>query len=208
MIYTLDLTFDPNNAYRYLSLLKKNYNHLHWHYEKNHNDYRAIYSNDHMQDTTKNNMLSVHGWGLQTIYNDPLFPYHCDIDPHDEGPEYFKDTPLVFGFFQDVKKHFDDIFRSFVMCFPAGSHIGKWKTQSGTEHVKVFLPIISNSGSFIYSYNNKIQKVCLNEGNIFVLDNSENFGELRNDGEDEISFITFNAPKKFLSKILELQGSI
>ena len=104
MIHTLNLTYNKFDAITYYKKLQNNFKHLHWHYTKDHCDPSGI--------GTKNHMKNVHGWGLQTIYSDTTFPYHCDIDPHDEGPEYFKDTDLVFGFFKEIKDKFVNPYRS------------------------------------------------------------------------------------------------
>lgn len=200
MIYTLDLKYSVEEATNYIDELKKNFSHLHWGYNEHHCDPRGIGS--------KNRMDNVHGWGLQTIYADPEFPYHCDIDPHDEGYEYFKDTPMVFGFFKRLKELFKNPYRSFVMSFPPNHHIGRWKSGSGPAHGKVFVPIKTNNETAIFSLEDTVQKVILEEGKIYLFDMTEHYGEIKNDGDSEITFITFNIPMESFNSALELKGIV
>jgi hypothetical protein len=202
MIYTLELKVNLDYALDYTKQLNTNFKHLHWWYEKHHNDFRGL------GDGIKNNMKNVNGWGLQTIYNDPQFPYHCDIDPHDEGYEYFKDTDLVFGFFKDLKSLFVNPYRSFLMNFPSNHYIGKWQSGSGGLHAKVFVPIISNNSTRLISYNPAQQVITLNPGSIYVFDMSEHHGELKNDGDTDITFITFNIPSPSIKPALLLRGIV
>ena len=148
MIHTLQLKYNIADAVEYFNKLDTDFQHLHWFYRKHHNEPAVI--------EAKNNMDNVQGWGLQTIYADPSFPYHCDIDPHNEGPEYFKDTDLTFGFYKRAKELFKDPYRSFLMTFPAGHHIGKW-LPTPPLHGKIFIPIKSNNSTVMISYQNKTQ---------------------------------------------------
>jgi hypothetical protein len=148
-------------------------------------------------------MDNVSGWGLQTIYADLRFPYHCDIDPHDEGPEYFKDTELVFGFFKDIKDKFVDPYRSFLMTFPAKHKIGKW-LPGGPPHGKVFIPIVTNDSTTITDLTND-QTVVLEVGKSYMFDMTTNYGELKNDGDSDITFITFNVPEKTFNHVLSIR---
>jgi hypothetical protein len=192
MIHTLNLTYNVFDAIEYYKKLQNNFKQLHWHYTKDHCDPRGI--------GTKNHMDNVHGWGLQTVYADITFPYHCDIDPHDEGPEYFKDTELVFGFFKEIKAKFVNPYRSFLMTFPAHHNIGRW-LPGGPPHGKVFIPIITNSQATITDLTNN-QTVILKEGNVYMFDMTTNYGEFKNEGDTAITFITFNVLADTFSHVL------
>jgi len=192
MIHTLNLTYNIFDAIEYYKKLQNNFKQLHWHYTKDHCDPRGI--------GTKNHMDNVHGWGLQTVYSDITFPYHCDIDPHDEGPEYFKDTDLVFGFFKEIKDKFVNPYRSFLMTFPAQHNIGRW-LPGGPPHGKVFIPIITNRQATITDLTNS-QTVVLKEGNVYMFDMTTNYGEFKNEGDTAITFITFNVPADTFPHVL------
>jgi hypothetical protein len=194
MIHTLNLTYNSLDALDYYLELQTNFKSLHWHYTNDHCDPRGIESKNHLDN--------VHGWGLQTIYADTTFPYHCDIDPHDEGPEYFKDTPLVFGFFKEIKTRFVNPYRSFLMTFPAHHRIGKW-LPGGPPHGKVFIPIVTNNQTTITDLTNN-QKVRLEVGKIYMFDMTVNYGEFSNDGNSEITFITFNIPANTFEHVLSI----
>jgi len=194
MIHSLNLTYNVFDAIEYYKTLQNDFKHLHWWYKKDHNDFRSV--------DNKNHMDNVHGWGLQTIYNDPTFPYHCDIDPHDEGPEYFKDTDLVFGFFKQMKDKFVDPYRSFLMTFPPKHHIGKW-LPGGPLHGKVFIPIITNSHATITDLTDN-QTTVLQEGNVYMFDMTSHYGEFKNEGESAITFITFNVPASTFKHTLSI----
>lgn len=194
MIHTLNLPYNEVEAIEYYRELQKNFKNLHWHYTKDHCDPRGI--------ENKNRLDDVHGWGLQTIYDDPEFPYHCDIDPHDEGPEYFKDTPLVFGFFKEIKDKFVNPYRSFLMTFPKHHGIGRW-LPGGPPHGKVFIPIITNDNTTITDLTNN-QTVKLKIGKIYMFDMTVNYGEFKNDGDSAITFITFNIPSDTFKYVLNI----
>lgn len=195
MIYKLDLTYNVFDALEYYKELQRNFKHLHWHYTEDHCDPRGIENKNYLKD--------VHGWGLQTIYADLDFPYHCDIDPHDEGPEYFKDTTLVFGFFKTIKYKFTNSYRSFLMTFPAYHNIGRW-LPGGPPHGKVFIPIVTNDKTTITDLTNN-QTVNLKVGEIYMFDMTVNYGEFKNKGDSAITFITFNIPADTFEHTLNIK---
>lgn len=199
MIHTLDLTYNIQEARDYLEALNNEYQHLHWWYRKDHNEPAVI--------EAKNNMDQMHGWGLQTVYADPSFPYHCDLDPHDEGPEYFKDTAMVFGFFQRLKDQFHNPFRSFLMSFPPNQHIGKW-LPTPPLHGKIFVPITTNNNTLLISHTNPLQTVVFELGKIYLIDTTTNYAEFKNNGDTEITFITFNIPQAAFDHALQLKGIV
>jgi hypothetical protein len=193
MIHILDIKFDQMEALTYVNELESRFKHLCWHYEKHHNDPRGIGSH--------NNLNQIQGWGLQTIYSDITFPYHCDIDPHDEGPEYFKDTEMSIGFFLKLKKKFPNMYRSFVMKFPSDHYIGKWKSGSGPAHGKIFIPVVSNNKTKLIDHTNANTEI-LEVGKIYLFDMTKNYGEFRNDSDTEITFITFNIPESDIRSVI------
>ena len=186
MITTLELTYNPQDAVDYLKTLQTEYEHYHWYYVKDHNDLRSL--GNHFS------LKTMHGYGLQTIYGDLTFPYHCDIDPHDEGPEYFKDTALVFGFFKNIKDNFNDVFRSFVMTFEPGDYIGKW-TAGVKPHTRIFIPLVTNGTDWLRAYDsNGYYNVIPEVGKIYTIDMLDNtsYANIVNEGNANISFIMFS----------------
>lgn len=192
MIHTLNISYNIEEAIEYFNILTTDFQHLHWRWREHHCDPRGI--------EEKNMMDNIHGWGLQTIYADPDFPYHGDIDPHDEGPEYFKDTPLVFGFFKKIKNKFANPYRSFLMTFPPDHYIGKW-LPGGPPHGKVFIPIITNDQTTIVDLTNN-QIVLFELGKVYMFDMTKNYGEFKNEGNSAITFITFNVPANTFKDLL------
>jgi hypothetical protein len=186
MIKILDITFDPEDATSYLNTLDADYQHYHWEYVKHHPDPRGLGDN--------NCLKSMHAYGLQTVYEDTTFPYHCDIDPHDEGPEYFKDTELVFGFFKDIKDKFKNVYRAFVMTLPPDNFIGKW-TVGPRVHSKIFIPIVTNGTAWLrYFTDGQEYRVIPELGKVYQIDMAmnENYAEIINDGDSDITFIIFS----------------
>jgi hypothetical protein len=199
MIHTLDINFNIGEALEYHKILTQNYQHLHWWYEKDHNDPLMI--------DPKNDMDIVHGWGLQTIYNDLTFPYHCDLDPHNEGPEYFKDTELVFGFFKKFKDRFSLPYRSFLLTFPPSKYIGKW-IPAKPPHGKIIAPLYTNEESKVISFRPEGEmSITLEAGKIYLLE-TEHYAEFRNDGSSDLTVITFNILTESFNQALELKGTI
>jgi hypothetical protein len=200
MIHTLNLSYNIDDAVEYLDILNSKFDNLHWWYTKHHCDPRGI------NDTSR--LTDIHGWGLQTIYDDKMFPYHIDIDPHDEGPEFFKDTDLVFGFFKNIKDQFVDVYRSFLLHFPPGHYIGNWEA-GGDPHGKIFIPIVTNSQVTISSFNKEeTQTVELEVGKIYFFDMTKVRGEFKNSSDKEISFIIFKIPENTFNHVLTLQGKV
>jgi hypothetical protein len=188
MIETLDITVDPVEILEYKQLLDTNFKHYHWEYVKHHNDgFRSVGAH--------NCLKSMHGYGLQTIYNDLTFPYHCDIDPHDEGPEYFKDTELVFGFFKELKDKFPNVFRSFLMTFPPENYISKW-SPGPIKQNRIIVPIQTNNTKWLkYYVDGTSYEISPTVGKVYqlVLDKDKTFASVTNDGDTDISFIMFNS---------------
>lgn len=198
MIHDLNLHYDTNEALFYYQELKNNFSNLKWVYFDDHNNLSVI--------EAKNSMNKTAGWGLQTIYDDPDFPYHCDLDPHDEGPEYFKDTKMVFGFFEKTKKLFPEMFRSFLFVFQPKEYIGKW-IPTLPEHDKIFIPINCNSDTKLISHGKETIIKTLRAGQILLLE-TKHYAEFRNDGDTESSFITFNVPVCHRQHCFNLTGKI
>ncbi len=197
-IFKLNLKFNLDDALEYYNILKKDLNHLSWVYREHHNEPAMI--------DPKNNMDDVKGWGLQTIYDDPSFPYHCDLDPHDDGPEYFKDTPMVFGFFKRFIDMLKQPYRSFLFVWPSGQYIGKWMSHD-PPHVFVALILQSNKDCYAYSYQSE-EKVPLETGDVYLVDTTQYAAELRNDGEQDFIFIVTSVPVEYKQELIDLKGII
>ena len=195
----LDIIYDPKDAIDYFNILKDNFQHFHWGYRKHHNEPSVI--------DPKNFIDEMNGWGLQTIYSDPSFPYHCDLDPHDEGPEYFKDTPMVFGFFKRLKDMLFEPYRSFLFNWPAGQKLGKWQSHT-PPHVSIIVPVITNSQVEVIVHSNPVQHTYLEEGHIYLLDTNEYPAEFKNNSGEEITIIVVNVPLKYSQHVLNLTGTI
>jgi hypothetical protein len=199
MIYNLDLKYNPNEAMEYYEILKKEFQHYHWEYKKHHNDPNFI--------DPKNHLADLNGWGLQTIYNDPTFPYQPDLDPHDEGPEYFKDTPMVFGFFKRAKDKLIDPFRSFLMTSPSGHYID-WCITHAPHHGVIFIPITVNDETYFRSKYDLDKKYYLKLGQIFLIDPSVYAFEFRNQGSTAVTGIQISVPTETFNHVFSLKGTI
>lgn len=198
MISELNLSFDVNEALAYYETLNNDYKHLHWFYLKDHNDPKFI--------DPKNKMDDMNGWGLQTIYNDMSFPYHCDLDPHNEGPKYFKSTPLVFGFAERLLNFFPSPYRTCLYIHTPTTHINKWM-PGGPKHVKVILPLRTNSKSLLTSHTMPVTEVHPVPGKVYLV-KPTNPIEVINLGETDDIFIVFNVPEERLSDVEKLTGVI
>lgn len=185
MIKISNIKYNTDDANAYYNILETQYSKYKWHYVKHHNDPRSIGSN--------NNLYSMYGYGLQTIYADLKFPYHCDIDPHDEGPQYFKDTELIFGFFANLKSKFTNVYRSFLLTFGCNNYIGKWNPGS-TNHIRCFVPISASTIPWLSYYESNVKHSIVPEvGKIYELDMiKNNYIEINNISETNVTFIMFN----------------
>lgn len=187
-----NIPYKVDEAVEYYEELLKNYQHLHWYYTKDHNNPDII--------DPKNNLGKMNGWGLQTIYNDLKFTHHCDLDPHDEGPKYFKDTELVFGWGKEMMYLFEERFRSLLFVYPPGDYLGKWNPPP-PPHFRMFIPILSNDQSWLISHTDPLTKVLLTPGTVY-LNTMNSYSELRNDGDTDLVFLQINSPIKFLEQTL------
>jgi len=186
MIHILD-EFDVDYAVQYYNELTLSKQQLHWHWYNDHPDHDMV--------DPKNNILDMHGWGLQTIYKDKQFPYHIDIDPHDDGPELFTDTELVFGFAKQLLSMYPSGYRPFLLVLPPGNFVDKWKPPpSSPVHDMMFVPIISNNKCTLMSHTIPVIQYQLVPGTT-VLATTNADTELRNDGDTDLVFILFNLPK-------------
>jgi len=198
MIYKLKVKYDIQEALDYYNTLSRNYQHLHWDYTKDHNEPTII--------DPKNKLSKMHGWGLHTIYSDPTFPYHCDLDPHDEGPEWFRNTELVFGFVEKVFNFFPNAYRSCLYVHPPGTHIGRWK-PAGPPHGKVVIPILSNDACFYVSHDDPTFRVNPKVGTIYLIETDVDT-EIINYGLSDQAAIVFNAPVNTFNFMLNATGQI
>jgi len=198
MIHVLDLSFNLDEGLEYYSILEKDYQHLKWEFRKDHNDLAMI--------DPKNMIDQLEGWGLQTTYSDPNFVYHCDLDPHDESYEYFKDTILVFGFFKRFKEKFNNPFRSFLFKFPPDNYIGE-TLSGGPGHCKILMVLQSNNQTKIISHGVEKQEIIMETGKIYLIETNYKI-EYRNDGDTISILLGTQVLNEEILKILSMKGSI
>lgn len=199
MIYDLKLKYNPEDAVEYFEILKRDFQDYHWEYKTHHNEPGII--------DPKNNLIDMHGWGLQTIYDDPTFPYHADMDPHDEGPEYFKDTPMVFGFFERLKNLLINPFRSFLITSPKGHYIS-WCNSHNPLHGTIFIPVETNSEAYFRTKKDLNKKVHLELGKMFLVDHTTYAFEFNNPGATSVTGIQISVPIETFSHVLDLRGTV
>jgi hypothetical protein len=198
MIHTLNISYDTTEAYAYYKTLCRDFKHLHWSYTRDHNNPKFI--------DAKNKLDSMNGWGLQTIYSDSKFPYHCDLDPHDEGPEYFKSTELVFGFSEKLLNFFPRPYRSFLFVHPPNTHIDKW-LPSGPPHGKVIIPISTGPKTLLISHDSPPTKIIPVPGIIYLVE-TDVYTEIINEGSEDDVFLVFNIPVSTFNYIKNVVGQI
>jgi len=199
MIHKLNLKYNADEAFEYFNTLKTNFSHLHWNYLEHHNEPTFI--------DPKNTIDDINGWGLQTIYDDPTFPYHPDLDPHDEGPEYFKDTPMVFGFFKRLKNLLKQPFRSFLISYPPNQKIGKWQSHL-PKHVTIIIPIITNDKVCLISNQENTQTFILEKNNIYLLDTTKYPAEFQNNSQETVTIMIASVLLEYKQEILDMKGFI
>lgn len=195
MIYKLNVTYDPQEALEYFEGLQQHYSNMSWDLVKDHNDPDVI--------DPKNNLHNIYGWGLQTIFNDLDFPFHSDIDPHNEGPDSFKNTKLVHGFAEKVLSTFNKPFRSFLMSFPPGSYIGP-RFPHNPRHVEIIVPIITNS-KFKFKMGNEQEQVYDNiePGTMLMIDFPYKVSHY-NEGDSNVVGIIFKVLYEYKDEILKM----
>jgi hypothetical protein len=193
-----NITYDVEDALEYYTELETNYSKYHWYYTKDHNEPSVI--------DPKNKLDKMHGWGIQTIYKDINFKYHCDLDPHNEGPEYFMDTELAFGFVKNVMNLFKDSYRTFLLVYPSGNYLGPW-LPTPPKHFRIYIPILSNDDAYIITHNKPGVKVPFIPGTM-LLNTMESLSELRNDGDSDLVFLELNRPYQYLEHMLTLTAKL
>jgi len=198
MIHTLNLKINAEEALEYFNILTTEYQNMRWQYYDDHNNHKVL--------DPKNNINKIWGWGLQTTYDDIDFVYHCDLDPHNEPPEFFKDTKMVFGFFKKLKSHFKEPFRSFLHVFPPGQYIGKW-LPSPPAHFKIFVPITNSQGYKLKVYGPTEVSVTPTPGHIYLVENDYH-NEWTNVSDKDVAFFLFSVPLKYKEEVLALTGCV
>lgn len=187
-----NLSININDALEYYNTLRNEHMDLHWYYTKDHNEPGII--------DPKNNLGKMNGWGIQTVYSDLTFPYHGDADPHDEGPEFFKPTKLVFGWAEKILSLLKQPYRSFLLVYPSGDYLGPYD-PCPPPHFRFYIPIVSNDNAWLINTDTQ-ERFLLEPGTVY-LNTMEGFTELRNDGNSDMVYMQVDSPFQYLQSILD-----
>ena len=198
MIKTFNIRYDINEALEYYHTLSTEFIDKRWLYTKDHNEPSVI--------DPKNKLDKMYGWGIQTIYKDIDFKYHCDLDPHNEGPIYFNDTVLAFGFVKRIMNLLKDPYRTFLFVYPSGNYLGPW-FPTPPKHFRIYIPIISNPDAYLITHHNPGVKVPLVPGTM-LLNTMDSLSELRNDGSTDLVHIEICSPYEYLDYTNNLDTNI
>ena len=200
MIFSTNILFDSTEALNYFNSLKNDFQSLSWNFDRDHPAPQII--------DPSNRVTGHNGWGIQTT-GDVNLPYFIDVDPHDQHPSEFKNTPLVFGFAEKVLSVFDEPFRSFLLCLPPGFHIPQYPVPpAGPAHFRVILPIVMNGGFSVVTDDAPSDRIEFKVGQVYLLETDESSYEIKNQGTSEEVLLVFQVPLNYLDKFKNLTVTI
>jgi len=195
LVEELNIDFDIKEALDYLNLLETKYSYLRW---------NATPKN--LKDTNdaelQEEINGVYGWGIQSNLNnlnEPCPPYHV----HKHGNEEYKDTELVFGFIEKIKKVFPNARQFSVAAHPRGTKIRRHKDNS--KYCKIHVPLITNDKAwFIFDDS----KLVLTPGKFYLI-NTDKEHSTYNEGESiRRTHLFFKIPVEDVDKVRKISVSL
>lgn len=187
LVKKLDLDINLTYALEYLNTLESKFIHLRWDADNNLDSVRDA----DLQD----NIEGVYGWGIQSNLADlsiPCPPYNI----HKEATDIYRNTPLVFGFAEQLLEIFPYARQMSIAAHPPGARI-RTHTDSDTW-LKIHVPLITNDKSY-FIFNN--EQFVLSPGNAYLINTSVPHST-SNEGDSFRVHLFFKIPAEKLEEFL------
>jgi hypothetical protein len=179
LVKELDINFNLEYALEYLNILESKFNHLRWNVEDEINSVRDA----DLQDSIK----GVYGWGIQSNLEDlnaPCPPYNI----HKNSSDVYRNTPLVFGFAEQLLQMFPSARQLSIAAHPPGTKI---RTHTDTDTwLKIHIPLISTENSW-FIFDDK--KFYMKPGKMYLVNTSVPHST-NNEGTDTRIHLFFKVP--------------
>jgi hypothetical protein len=186
----------------YYEILKNNYDHLNWSWEKCGNDIVDQWRDAAYVDPAN---LLTHGWAIQSNLKDISLP--CppwNISKH-ETVEY-RNTELVFDIIERLQQQLPFAYRWAVSVQPPGGKVSLHSDQS--DELTVWIPIYTDGVAITFVTDEINTGHCLDSnGSAYLLDTTIPHFTYNHSTQDRVTII-FRLNIKHLSDLLEVQGSI
>jgi hypothetical protein len=197
IVQPLNFTVSLTELKSYYEILKNNYDHLDWSWEKCGNDVVKQWQDAAYADTAN---LLTHGWAIQSNLKDinkPCPPWNISTL---ETVEY-RNTELVFGIIEKLQKIIPYAYRWSVSVQPPG---GKVTTHTDHEdEYTVWIPIYTKGPSIVFDKEYKLYA----NGSAYLLDTTIPHST-SNDSDQERVTIIFRLNQKHVNDLLSITGVV
>lgn len=188
LIKELDINFSFYDLERYFENVENLYQYLKW-------------TSDLKEDSTghqKHSIDGVYGWGIQSNLEDlnmPCPPYNV----HKNRTDDYRDTPLVFGFAELIRKKIPYSRQLSIAAHPPGTKINL-HTDSDT-YLKIHIPIKTNDKAY---FNFEDEKFVLQPGKMYLVNTNKLHGT-SNEGDTYRTHLFFKIPADKIDEITRLE---
>ena len=197
IVQPLNFTVSLTELKSYYEILKNNYDHLDWSWEKCGNDVVKQWQDAAYADTAN---LLTHGWAIQSNLKDinkPCPPWNISTL---ETVEY-RNTELVFGIIKKLQKIIPYAYRWSVSVQPPG---GKVTTHTDHEdEYTVWIPIYTKGPSIVFDKEYELDA----NGSAYLLDTTIPHST-SNDSDQERVTIIFRLNQKHVNDLLSITGVV
>lgn len=188
LVKELDIKFSFNDLENYFKIVESEYQHLKW-------------SSEFKDDATghqKHSIDGVYGWGIQSNLEDlniPCPPYNV----HKNGSDNYRDTVLVFGLAELIRKNIPYSRQLSIASHPPGAKINL-HTDSDT-YLKIHMPIKTNDAAY---FNFEDEQFVLQPGKMYLVNTNKLHGT-SNEGDTYRTHLFFKIPADKVDEITRLE---
>ena len=202
LVQKLNFTVPIDELRSYYKMLKKNYDHLDWTWEKCGGDIVRQWRDAAYADPAN---LLTHGWAIQSNLKDltvPCPPWNISTL---ETTEY-RNTELVFGIIERLQSVVPYGYRWSISVQPPGGKVSLHSDQE--DEYTVWLPIYTDGVAITFVTPEKESEYCLeSDGSSYLLDTTVSHYTYNSSDKDRVTII-FRMNKKYVNELLATTGII
>jgi hypothetical protein len=199
-VTTLNFNIDLAELENYYSILKSNYDHLHWTWENN----KIHLNDDALTSCVAQEEIMMHGWSLQSDMEDPNIPPSMLRSKHPRVPWY--DTELMFGLLSRLKTAIPFAYRWSLFVLPCGAKVVK-HTDIGEYAVHIPLRWDSDATFTFGDFPNTKIVTLPATGNAYLIDAEIPHETFNSSSTDRVGLI-FRIKRDKLNDLLSVKGTI
>jgi hypothetical protein len=203
IVQKLNFTVLLGDLKSYYEILKNDYDHLDWSWEKCGSDIVKQWRDAAYADPAN---LLTHGWAIQSNLKDlslPCPPWNISTL---ETVEY-RNTVLAFGIIERLQQQLPFAYRWAISVQPCGGKVSLHSDQE--DECTVWIPIYSTGTAITFvTSDNKNEEYCLDSnGSAYLLDTTIPHYTYNSSAQDRVTII-FRLNTRHLPQLLEVQGLI